>query len=136
MREYLFRGKDIDGDGWRYGFYWKIRKDGKELSVIRTDSLTETFVIVDEATVGQYTGQKDRNGTLIFEGDILVAVEGKDGGFRDGIGVIRWDAECSCFECVHNSGRDDFGWLHFDELEVAGNVYDNPELVTWKAEET
>lgn len=69
--------------------------------------------------VMQFTGLKDKNGTKIFEGDILE--NGSVVCFRRGR-----------FHPVYDGGNaedeeDDF-WL--SEREVIGNIYQNPELLT------
>ncbi len=65
-REILFRGKRIDNGQWVYGFLWSER-------VIAPESVPGNIdeVVIDPATVGEYTGLKDTQGNRIFEGDIL-----------------------------------------------------------------
>lgn len=72
QREIKFRGKRLDNGKWIYGDlltpksiddgYW-IRYDDED-----GDTLTHQ---VDPATVGQFTGLHDKNGTPIFEGDLI-----------------------------------------------------------------
>ncbi len=65
MREILFRGKDIAGN-WHYGVPLVFTED----YVCMTAPHTYNKAVISE-TVGQYTGLTDKNGTKIFEGDIL-----------------------------------------------------------------
>lgn len=64
MREILFRGES--GDGWHYGLLTKY--GNHKWRVIEEDN---NMVTVKTNTIGQYTGLIDKNGTKIFEGDIV-----------------------------------------------------------------
>lgn len=79
----------------------------------------------------QSTGLKDKNGKLIYEGDIL-------GGIYHG--YIEYCNECKCFQlkvkdygCLACEG--DLHWYELveaeeqNELEVIGNIYENKELL-------
>ena len=88
-------------------------------------------IIVDPKTVGQYTGLKDKNGTKIFEGDIVDVLYDVNyiGVATERIGV---------FEVVHNGcfmgqkGGVRYHFIPSDECTVIGNIYDNPELLGGK----
>ena len=130
MREILFRGKvheKLLEDQWVYGYYAiKGKGTGAENHVIyqSTFDLGYRFYYfadcrVKADTVGQYTGQKDINGTPIFEGDIVRVVS------SDEIAVVKWDE----IESRFYFDTDEYGICIISEAEVLGNVYDNPELL-------
>lgn len=123
MREILFRGKF--GNEWKYGF---LSIEPKGL-VIKEPYKNESSNVwhIDADTVGQYTGMVDKHGTKIFEGDIIDFSDRYDG---DGYGVVRYDAEGTEFEFVYDNFCEGLGRCYWPEnVEVVGNIYDNPELL-------
>lgn len=121
MREILFRGKcKIDG-GWVYGHFFHNR-DNTEICI---RAASEDFAVNPE-TVSQYTGLTDKNGTKIFEGDILKNEKGICFGGEYKACVEYSDVfgkYCAVSDCVGFEARD------FEYLEVIGNIHDNPELL-------
>ena len=80
----------------------------------------------NEYIVMQCTGFKDRNGKLIYEGDVVGF-----GSENEDIGIIEWDNdECRFIvdEKFNNSISDFSNW-YGNELEIIGNIYQNPELL-------
>lgn len=136
MREILFRGKKGNNGEWVEGYYATI---GKKYHYILTGKLDitqgypefEHFSIASE-TVGQYTGLTDKNGTKIFEGDIIKTKKyGKDVGRSNvndyDIFVVKYEPAMFRLE-NRNRGfvLDDDG---YSKYEVIGNIHDNPELL-------
>ena len=132
MREILFRGKRADNGEWVEGHYGVKGKetDAEEHFIIKsktmtTNSLKSQFaeVEVDPETVGQFTGLTDKNGTKIFEGDIVdILTENEE------IGVVEYDD--GGFEVKADGFTVDFhSNINGTSSEVIGNIHDNPELV-------
>lgn len=132
MREILFRGKTIGNGEWVEGYYYKAkycRTDDELCDYITVPHPKEynepsSHYIVNPETVGQYTGLKDKNGTKIFEGDIVDVLYDVNyiGVATERIGV---------FEVVHNGcfmgqkGGVRYYFIPSDECTVIGNIYDN-----------
>ena len=154
MREILFRGKAINrikgrqyrtkyknGD-WVYGLIEKLYDDyfpNIPATMRNTDGVSD--IDIDYNTIGQYTGLTDKNGNKIFEGDIVKAEDG------DYIFVVKFG------KCGGVSNAEDFGYMgffvdgfdeitkecikyglrkdicFFTDIQVIGNIHDNPDLL-------
>lgn len=132
MRDrYLFKAKRTDNREWVIGFHAYIHKK----HYIYTGQLihgglydvAERFE-VDPSTICQCIGLKDKNGTLIWENDIMVAH--LDENYPEDETYIRILWHGSGF-CTKEKGSEDtlpidkFDQEHF---EVCGNIFDNPAL--------
>jgi uncharacterized phage protein (TIGR01671 family) len=139
MREIIFRGKRKDNGEWVEGYYARkgVDKDTfKHFICVMTfnvngNTYSSMFYLTDieviPETVGQYTGLTDKNGTKIFEGDILSAH--LDDGYPENETMLEvvW----------HNNGWYGKNGKFFDDFdngfekyfEVIGNIYDNSELL-------
>jgi uncharacterized phage protein (TIGR01671 family) len=71
METIRFRGKRIDNGEWVYGYYWRDNSNGKHK--ITVDLSDDNFISheVDPKTIGQYSTFKAKNGTEIYQGDII-----------------------------------------------------------------
>ena len=120
MREILFRGKRLDNGEWVEGFYICDTGDGT-CEICDINSVTGHRVEIAPATVGQYTGLYDTNGEPIFEGDIVEA----EGEF----GKIEYREYEAMFQAVFDGWCVDFDHFRGSNVEVIGNIHDNPELL-------
>jgi len=82
--------------------------------------INEAFFCFYEIELMQYTGLKDKNGKEIYEGDIVAWID-SDGNKRQNKVFFEQGAFRICNSCFEIS--------EYGELEVIGNVYENPELL-------
>ena len=122
MREIMFRGKRVDNGEWAYGDL-AFKKDGTPCIRFWTKLGIFTARAVIPETVGQYTGLTDKNGTKIFEGDIVL--------FNvDERGVVYYDNEETSFMMEYGNCIVQMGYCFCSrDLEVIGNIHDNPEFL-------
>lgn len=139
MRKILFRGKRLDNGEWIEGYYAHYIRQGAPFIGHHNTLGTIMWYEVDPATIGQYTGLKDKNGKRIFEGDVFqygfdevaaVAVV-KFGEFGFG---SQFDMNQVGFYAEWNPRamyyRTDLGfWVKQRDIEIIGNIHDNPELI-------
>lgn len=133
MREILFRGKFSEKSRWDYG---DLYIDHGKVYIGSRDIMHGVRVhgeVIPE-TVGQFAGLTDKNGTKIFEGDIIQAslpatrvLSGymwplQDVVFRQG----SFGLECrKAFTPLRS-------FTEAVQFEVIGNIHDNPELMEGK----
>ena len=85
---------------------------------------------IDPETLCQYTGLKDKDGNRIWENDIVKHE------ISDTIGTVKWYQEDYVGWCVDDIVIDEqqFTDEMWNECEVIGNVFGNPELMKGDAE--
>lgn len=137
MREILFRGK-TPGGWWVYGDHIKdrIQTDGKpnEYIMIRFFNVFEgedfeDYEFIIPETIGQYTGLKDKNGKMIFEGDVVCGINGSFNGCPCEWGPfpIEYDESEAKFRVPLWGTHENNDRTHW--FEIIGNIHDNPELL-------
>lgn len=125
MREILFRGKRVDNNEWAFGDL--LHLPNGDVVILSNKG----YVKVIPETVGQFTGLTDKNGKKIFESDIVKGDLGLGYGDNEKhIAYIEYQEDGMSF-CLVEILEEDFGKCAeiSDDLEVIGNIYDNPELL-------
>lgn len=134
MREILFRGKRTDCDAWVDGDLIQAFRGNQfsSCSIMPNTPTAYCWKVIPE-TIGQYTGLADRNGKKIFEGDIC-----KFKRFNDvHVGEIVFNVTTASFVMWYQSIVGAYGEKAThkmllsvcDDIEVIGNIHDNPELL-------
>lgn len=135
MREILFRGKRIDNGEWVEGDFIapyfispyknsELYINGTYVNEKSVDGIVWCQVSlyrIVPSTVGQYTGLTDKNGKKIFDGDIVKRLGDKC--------VVKWTEEDAKFIIIGSMTKLDFSLFFAENLEVIGNIHDNPELL-------
>ena len=133
MREILFRAKAINrnkgyhrtkyknGD-WVYGLITRLYDEQFEnLPAEMTNEYGVSGIEIDHKTIGQYTGLTDKNSKKIFEGDIVE--------YQEEYGEIEYFEQEAMFAVSFDTWCTDFDHLYGKDVEIIGNIHDNPELL-------
>ena len=136
---YLYRAKRIDNGEWVEGNLIHVNKDYyicekpyecmDEYSSLNGQSYGfGGFKLVDQSTICQCTGLKDKNGKLIWENDICKYFNPED---KDGVAIIKEDyANWMNGTIQQTEVMTPLFYLKCsEEWNVIGNIFDNPELL-------
>ena len=138
------RAKDLYTGEWRFGFFvhltFKTSFIGR--NTIYTGEAEEygegycpVWHDIDKSTLGRFTGMMDKHKRPIYEGDIVRTKKyGKSVG---NVNVNDYDyfqvVDTLCtFRLLRSSPERGFNLVNdgWSTIEVVGNIYDNPELLS------
>ena len=126
---YLYRAKRTDNGEWVEGYLYGIWERRYILWGMTND--VPDMIEVDQYTICQCTGLKDKNGKLIWENDVVVfwdAYSTENGQAEmDCIGKVVWDDETISFQVTNRLSAESYEVI--DECIVIGNIFDNKELL-------
>lgn len=123
---------------------WCETDDGEEM--IYLDTLTcdnglwfgyQEKHINEHIDIMQYAGGKDLNQKEVYEGDIFIGYEERDGKRLSGKFIVEWEDHAFIAKSIEENGCD--AWLSFffsnentvpqTAIEVIGNIHQHPELL-------
>ena len=130
---FLYKGMTVNGE-WVYGYLSVVTKEQKakvEPGFYISNKMGMPFAYdVRPETVGQCTGVKDKNGKLIYEGDIVV------GSWNTKL-LVLWDDISVSFTVKPLSGGGerelhffsnsrylDDGTISYKDFEIIGNIHE------------
>ena len=130
MRE--FRAWDTE---WKQMHYHDWRDPSSQVH----DLWQFVVALTDDSILLQYTGLKDKNRKKIYEGDIVRWDDGSNGAYWRVAEVFYDDSLAmfsfriiDCINCNIEKGyvfAGNFMYRDGSQLEIIGNIYENPELL-------
>ena len=122
MRQIIFRGYNLKNQKWLYGYYFVNRG----LHFVCPDGMANPLAswedfVVEEESVGEWTGCIDARNKKVYEGDVVLGIEGRVKGMRK---LVEWSDFASGFTIPI--------WCDIDDeccYVVIGNIYENKELL-------
>ncbi|RSJ20044.1 YopX family protein [Streptococcus intermedius] len=139
-----FRGRSTVEDDKGKWVYGHLLIDNKRALIInRIIEANDEYVSIgdwcsiDMKTIGQSTGVFDRNGTEIFEGDIIDTTDYEGGLSSVGNPLVKVERDKYGFVVTGDFPTSPITLKEFEagrkfagvEVIIAGNIYENPELV-------
>ena len=144
-----FRGKTEGGEWIKGNLAFYREDDGEDVTCIVGDKRNEVdacveFTPVDPKTVGQFTALHDKNNRGIYEGDIVECVSWNEYFTNPATGEVMQPFRRKMYVDFRKGGfkmvepmpepMKDNEWdiICNGDIEIIGNIYDNPELIKVK----
>lgn len=140
---YLFKAKRVDNGEWVVGNIVRYGYTGKEKYYIVPSYASDLYAFeVDPSTICQCTGLRDKNGKLIWEGDIILFQRDNDDcpfpnkDTKKRLGKVFYKGFRTTFAI--GMGKNGSGSINDDlwkyvqngnRVEVIGNIFDNAGLL-------
>ena len=127
---YLFKAKRVDDGEWVVGYLYRLSENNPPFIMLR--KYGESYE-VDEHTICQCTGLKDKNSRLIWENDVVEIGEHED--TVNGLYKVIYCENAHCY-ALNRSVDFHYNFFTFSDLngfetssKVIGNIFDNKELL-------
>ena len=142
MNNLKFRAKANINDEWVYASnihkvildgtnekLWVMHPKGEKIEHLGDGYIKYRPLVVDEETIGQYTGLKDKNGKEIYLGDMVKVTkkhfENEGDREYEYVGDVRVNEAWLQIKNKHLTSYV----LHTMCIEVIGNIHENKELL-------
>lgn len=117
---------------------WSMINEPKMI-YLKKGMLSDLQTVQNQWIVMQYTGLKDKNGVKIFEGDVIrhrdedeiQLIAYQNGSFVElhiDNDIEKYGKPIGWYD-MNEEGSIFFDYTYFSDIEVIGNIYENPELI-------
>lgn len=125
--KYMIYNAEAAYDGNNYAIP-KHQIEPKANNDLHIHCFSEYIYNPEEYETEQCTGLKDKNGKLIYEGDILYKKGTKNHKGEKMYSEVIWDQMYAEFNISDDNGMHRMP-SNSNNIEIIGNIYENPELL-------